>query len=282
MKKQVLRVAVSIVIMAALVVTLACARNIEPQTVPIFVPYPEGFADASITLEFGAANIYVDATGTDLIEGNITYNTEGRHPAVVVNDNLVSIVQGGPSGIITGGTINNWVLHFGTEMPFSLEITAGAYSGDWELGGLPLTALSINEGAASSIYSFSSANPRVMSKLDINSGAGSMELLDLANANFDSLLYDGGAGSLTVDFGGELMRDGVVDINAGACSIILIVPEDTPARIHIGGGVSNIEADEGFEQLDGDYITPSWTGHEGPEMQIEVTLVAGSLTLELE
>ncbi len=282
MKKQVLRVAVSIVIMAALVVTLACARNIEPQKVPIFVPYPEGFTDASITLEFGAANIYVDATGTDLIEGNITYNTEGRHPAVVVNDNLVSIVQGGPSGIITGGTINNWVLHFGTEMPFSLEITAGAYSGDWELGGLPLTALSINEGAASSTYSFSSANPEVMSKLDIDTGAGSMELLDLANANFDSLSYDGGAGSLTVDFGGELMRDGVVDINAGACSIILIVPEDTPARIHIGGGVSNIEADEGFEQLDGDYLTTSWTGHGEPELEIEVTLVAGSLTLELE
>ena len=46
--------------------------------------------------------------------------------------------------------------------------------------------------------------------------------------------------------------------------------------------MSNIEADEGSEQFDGDYITPSWTGHGGPELEIEVTLVAGSLTLELE
>ena len=282
MKNQILRVSLSVIIIAILIAILACARNIEPQTVPIYVPYPEGFADASITLEFGAANINADATGTDLIEGNITYNTEGRHPAVVVTDNLVSIVQGGPSGIITGGTINNWVLHFGTEMPFSLEINAGAYSGDWELGGLPLTTLSINEGAASSSFSFSSANPEVMSKLDINTGAGSMKLLDLVNANFDSFSYDGGAGSLTVDFGGELMRDGMVDINAGACSIILIVPEETPARIHIGGGAASIEADEGFGRLNGDYITLSWAGHEGPALQIEVTLVAGSLTLELE
>ena len=282
MKNQILRVSLSVIIIAILIAILACARNIEPQTAPIYVPYPEGFADASITLEFGAANINADATGTDLIEGNITYNTEGRHPAVVVTDNLVSIVQGGPSGIITGGTINNWVLHFGTEMPFSLEINAGAYSGDWELGGLPLTTLSINEGAASSSFSFSSANPEVMSKLDINTGAGSMKLLDLANANFDSFSYDGGAGSLTVDFGGELMRDGMVDINAGACSIILIVPEETPARIHIGGGAASIEADEGFGRLNGDYITLSWAGHEGPALQIEVTLVAGSLTLELE
>ncbi len=88
--------------------------------------------------------------------------------------------------------------------------------------------------------------------------------------------------SLTIGFDGELMRDGVVDINAGACSIILIVPEETPARINIGGGAASIEADDGFEQLDGDYITLSWTGHGGPELEIEVTLVAGSLTLELE
>lgn len=44
----------------------------------------------------------------------------------------------------------------------------------------------------------------------------------------------------------------------------------------------SIEVDEGFEQLDGDYITPSWAGHGGPELEIEVTLVAGSLSLELE
>ena len=46
--------------------------------------------------------------------------------------------------------------------------------------------------------------------------------------------------------------------------------------------MATIEVDEGFEQLDGDYITPSWTGHGGLELEIEVTLVAGSLTLELE
>jgi hypothetical protein len=282
MKKHTLRFIVLTAMIAMLAVILACAGNIEPQTVPISVPYPEGFADTSITLEFGAASIYADAIGSDLIEGNITYNTEGRYPAVVVNDNSVSIVQGGPSGIVTGGTINNWVLHFGTEMPFSLEINAGAYSGEWKLGGLPLTALTVNEGAASSTFSFSSANPEVMSELDINTGAGSMDLLDLANANFDSFSYDGGAGSLTADFGGVLTHDEAVDINAGAASIALIIPEETPARIHIGGGAASIEADEGFERLDSDYSTPSWAGHEGPALEIEITLVAGSLTLQLE
>lgn len=46
--------------------------------------------------------------------------------------------------------------------------------------------------------------------------------------------------------------------------------------------MSNIEADEGFEQLDGDYITPIGAGRGGPELQIEVTPVEGSLSLELE
>lgn len=272
---------VSIGLAVLLAGTLACAGNIEPQRVPISVPYPEGYLSADVILEFGAANVDADATGGELIEGNITYNTEGRHPAVVIEDNRVDIVQAGPSGIVTGGMVNNWDLRFGAELPFSMTINAGAYSGEWELGGLPLTGLSVNEGAADSVFSFSVPNPVALDVLEMNTGAGSMQLVEVVNANFDRLSYDGGAGSLTTDLGGELRRDGTVDINAAAASVILVIPGDTPVRVRVGGGARDVDADEGFERLDGAYVTPSWTGHEGPALEVEVTLVAGSLTLQL-
>ncbi len=276
------RVVLSMAIAVALAGALACAGSMEAVTEPVSVAYPEGFAQASIELDFGVAHIDADAAGTQLVEGNITYNTPRREPEVTVADNRVHIRQGGPTGVLAAGSINNWVLHFGTEMPFSLEIEAGAYTGTWELGGLPLTALYVTEGAASSVYSFSAANPQAVSSIHISAGAGSMRLLDVANANFAYLSYDGGAGSLTLDLGGELVRDGVVDIDAGAASVTLVVPEDTPARVDIAGGASSIEADAGFELLSGDYATPAWTGHEGPGLEVQVNLVAGSLTLTLE
>lgn len=276
------RVILSMAIVAALAGALACAGTMEPVTAPISVPYPDGFAQASVELDFGVAHVDADAAGTQLVEGNITCNTPGREPEVTVSDDRVHIRQSGPTGVIGSGSINNWVLHFGTEMPFSLEIEAGAYTGNWELGGLPLTALNVTEGAASSTYSFSAANPEAMAVLDINAGAGSMRLIDVANADFERLSYDGGGGSLTVDLGGELVRDGVVDIAAGAASVTIVVPEDTPARVDVAGGASSIEADAGFELLSGDYLTPAWTGHEGPGLEIQVNLVAGSLTLTLE
>jgi len=277
-----IRVVVLVTITTVLAAALACAGSMEPVTAPVSVPYPDGFSQASIELDFGVAHIDADAAGTQLVEGNITYNTLGREPEITVSDDRVHIKQSGPAGVVGSGSINNWVLHFGAEMPFSLEIEAGAYTGNWELGGLPLTALNVTEGAASSTYSFSAANPEAMACLHIGAGAGSMRLLDVVNANFERLSYDGGAGSLVLDLGGELVRDGVVDIDAGAASVTVVVPEDTPARVDIAGGASSIEADAGFELLSGDYVTPAWTGHEGPGLEIQVNVVAGSLTLTLE
>ncbi|MDY6917724.1 MAG: hypothetical protein SVP26_07230 [Chloroflexota bacterium] len=282
MKGSLLSCVACIALVALLSGTVACAGNIEPQTVPISVPYPVGYAHANVTLEFGAANVNADATGTTLIEGDITYNTEGRHPTIVVDADTVDIVQGGPSGIITGGNVNNWVLHFGGEMPFNMTINAGAYSGEWELGGLPLTALSINEGAADSVFSFSAPNPEAMETLEINTGAGSMALVDVVNANFERLVFNGGAGSLSADLGGELIRSGMVDINAGAASVILLMPEQTPVRVRVGGGLHDVDADAAFERLEGAYVTPGFNAHEGPSLEVEVTLIAGSVRLELE
>jgi len=276
------RVIVSMAIVIALAAALACAGTVEPVTAPISVPYPDGFAHASVVLDFGVARVDANAAGTQLVEGDITYNTLGREPEVTISDNSVLIRQGGPRGVPVTGSINNWLVHFGTEMPFSLEIEAGAYSGTWELGGVPLTTLTVTEGAASSTFSFSEANPEVMALLHISAGAGSVRLLDVANANFDRLSYAGGAGILTLDLGGELVRDGVVNIDAGAASVTLVVSEETPARVDIAGGASSIKADAGFELLSGDYVTPGWLGHEGPGLEIQVNLVAGSLTLKLE
>lgn len=276
------RVIVLVAIVGALAAATACAGAMEPVTVPISVPYPEGLTEARIKLDFGVAHIDADAAGSQLVEGNITYNTPGRDPEVTVSDSSVDIRQAGPTGVVAGGSINDWVLHFGTEMPFSLEIEGGAYTGTWELGGLPLRALKVTEGAASSTYSFAAANPGAMASLEISTGAGSMKLIDVANANFGYLSYTGGAGSLTLDLGGALSRDAVVEIVAGAAAVTLVVPVDTPARVDIAGGASMIEADVGFELLSGDYVTPSWTGHEGPGLEIQVNLVGGSLALRLK
>ena len=89
------------------------------------------------------------------------------------------------------------------ETPMELEINAGAYQGQYEFGGLALTGLTIKDGASDVDLSFSEPNRTEMSVFRYETGASNVELTGLANANFSTLIFNGGAGDYTLDFSGD-------------------------------------------------------------------------------
>ena len=87
-----------------------------------------------------------------------------------------------------------------------LTIAAGAYEGNLELGGLALKSLTVKDGASHVDLSFPEPNQTEMSILRYETGASDVKLTGLANANFSTLTFSGGAGNYTLDFSGELQR----------------------------------------------------------------------------
>ena len=273
--------------LAILTVSAGCTRfglvehaGISRST-DISFAYSDSERPTRVELEVGAAELNADSRGEMLLEGIIEYNSSDLEPDVLSDDSWVKIDQNVERlGFLGADDLRNeWDLHFGTEQTIDLEINAGAYDGNWDLGGVPIQEMIVNQGASRSTFDFSDPNPEEMRELVFRTGAADLELLNLANAGFRNMTFEGGAGSYKLDFGGKLMRDGYVSIKAGVSNIIIVIPEDTPARVTVRG-LTNVDADRGFDRRSGSYLTPAWGEDDGAQLEIEVD--AGLANVELQ
>jgi hypothetical protein len=164
------------------------------------------------------------------------------------------------------------------DTPLSLNIQAGAYTGNFELGGLSLENLSISEGGSVFTGTFSAPNHVVMSTFSFETGGSTMLLKGLSNANFEQMVFQSGAGDYTLSFDGELQRDANVTIETGAATVSLIVPEGVNAQVTFDGGLSSVNTEGSWSQ-NGSVYTLSGSG---PTITIVVKMGIGTLNLKTE
>jgi hypothetical protein len=242
-----------------------------------------GAAVTDVTVSMGAGTLDIGSGATGLVSGTIAYNVEKWKPEVVRGDSSVAIKQStskGLSGIGTG-VVNEWKLKLGAA-PIRLAVTAGAYEGTYELGGLSLQDLSIKDGAAKTHVNFASANPSQLDTLSYETGASTVTLSGLADANFKKLQFKGGAGSFTFDFSGELRTSGSVTIDSGASNVHIIVPSGTAAKVVLKGKLTNVTQEGTWTAADKTYSTPGAASSGGKLLTITVNMDVGGLTLTSE
>lgn len=275
------------VILALVTASLACAAPKPPKTVAvgpietksINIPAPD-VEVVDVDLQFGIGELALGPGAEEsLIEGNAEYNVKELAPEIKVDESSITIRQTTNDSRhffgVDGDVKNKWDLQFGTT-PITLRITAGAYQGRYELGGMAIQELTVQDGAADVRLSFDEPNLTEMSMLSYSTGASSVELSGLANANFDEMEFRGGAGDYRLDFSGELLRDADVTIDAGISSVTVLVPEGMNVQLTFDGGLSNVDV-HGEWQQDGTEYTQSGSG---PTLTIHVKMGAGNLSLD--
>jgi hypothetical protein len=262
---------------------LACGGNIELPTVPtagpsvvdqISIPAPDG-GGAELTISFGAGELRLAPGASNLVEGTAEYTVEALKPEINIDGSMVEIEQGDILNLVEPrGVKSKWDFELGAT-PMNLSINAGAYEGDFQLGGLSLTGLTIKDGAASVDLDFSRPNPSSMPFFRYETGASQVKMTGLANANFSTMIFSSGAGDYELDFSGELQRDATVTIATGLSNLKLVVPQGVPANVTADTGVSNINAGASWAQSGNRY---SHSGS-GPTLTFIITGGAGNITL---
>lgn len=246
----------------------------------IRVPLPSKTGEVTkMTFGFGAGEFSLAPGSTaSLVEGKATYNVAELKPQVTVSGNDVKIETGhstiGGLPRLSNNFKNIWDLKLGN-VPMDLTINAGAYKGQFDLGGLSIQSLEISDGAADVRLNFSAPNKAEMDTLRYNTGASHVELAGLANANFDTMIFKAGAGDYKLDFSGTLKRDATVTIDAGFSSATIVVPEGVSTRVLVDSGLANVDIGGKWEKSGNEY-TLSGTG---PRLTINANIGAGSLTL---
>jgi hypothetical protein len=274
-------VAVLLTVVPALLLA-GCGEEAAIVTQELVIDEPLGSAAVTdVEIDMGAGKLTLAPGAAGLISGTVRYNRESWKPAITRSDKSLTIKQGGPKDLrdLGGETVNEWDLALG-RAPMRLEVTAGAHEGTYELGGLTLQKLSIKDGASKTRVSFSAVNPGQMASLEYSTGASSVALTGLANANFKNMEFKGAAGDYSLDFSGELRTSGTVKVEAGAGSVEIVVPAETAARVTVSGTLNSVST-EGLWTVEGQTYSTTPAGSTGQDKSLTVTVKAnvGSVTL---
>lgn len=274
------------IISALLVLALAnmaCGFNVSwpkqaqvGEDVKESITVPDPKSDSTrLTLTFGAGNLKLSSGASDLVEGTIVYNVKELKPTITTNGSDIEIKQGELKDLPPLKDVKNvWDLKLG-KSPMDLNIQAGAYSANYELGGLSIKNLTVRDGAASVNLAFSEPNQTEMSVLRYETGASSVTLSGLANANFSTLMFSGGAGTYKLDFSGELQRDATVTIESGFGDMSLIIPKDVNANVTVESAAATINHSTNWTENGKIYSQKG----EGKTLTIIIKMAAGTLSL---
>lgn len=223
--------------------------------------------------------ILLPNSGPDLLSGTATYNVADFKPELTVDEFSVSLRQGNLKldavPTIDETIKNEWSLAI-KSIPIELDIKAGGYSGDFEFGGLAIRDLHIADGAATVKLKFSTPNTEEMTAFRYESGASNISMDKLANANFQTMIFQSGAGNYTLDFSGLLQRDASIFIETGLSRLVISVPDGVPAEVSFEGPLTKVITQGDWQQSGEEYFLEG----QGPKLNFIIETKAGTVTLQ--
>jgi hypothetical protein len=281
-----MKIRVLLVITVLILSMLACTVNIpvqsvktgDTQTLEVNEPLPPASQSATmrVTIGMGAGKLIL-GPGTDAeLSGTVRYNVAQWKPQFTHTGNEISLVQNAEYNnfLPPSNMINLWDLKLGG-FPTDLVVNAGAYEGTLALGGLSLTSVEIADGASKAEVTFDKPNQLKMNHFSYKTGASTVKLIGLANANFSEMSFDGGAGTYTLDFTGKLQQDTHVRINSGVSTMRVVVPDGTACEINLNGALNGVTTT-------GEWMVDNSTYKlkgEGPVLYINIDMGVGTLDL---
>lgn len=279
MKKTIL-----LIISVLVITTMACTFSVnvprvetgDLQTVNISENAPDNNATGYLSIFMGGGQLSINGHGDQWVTGKLDYNIPLWQPKVTRSNADLEISQDTKDniGLPNNRIINKWDLMIG-DVPTDLVVKAGAYKGSFDLSGIPITNLEINDGASQAEITFDQLNPVAMKSLIYKTGASQISLYGLANANFDEMQFDGGAGSYTLDYSGDLQHDTDISVNFGLGDVKIIIPKGVPAQVIVDGGLNNVEL-TGTWSIDGSVYNVNGNG---PKLYFRVKMGLGNLQL---
>src|SRR5512135_136869 len=251
-------------------------------TTNISLPFPEA-TDRNLRIALGACKLKVAPGAAEpWVVGTYVDPSNSLPPLVQQEGGEARIMQNyqafNPIGLFTSTPQIDLLL--GKAQPYMLGIELGASENTLDLGGLPLTRLSIKQGAGKVSVDFSAANPQPMSLLRLEAGATALEMRNLANANFTDMILEGGAAGYKFDFGGVLQRDAHVRLTTGMSGVEITVPATTAAKIKAEIVMGGLNVGDGFTKKEGAFWTEAAVRGQTPVVTIEANISLGGLTIK--
>jgi len=251
-------------------------------TSPVSIPYPAVAGDLELRIQGGACRLRVTPADQDaFVTGTYIDPSDSISVASQTDGNRVTVRVGR-----SGANFFEWLngipelsLEIGRARPFALTIETGASETHIDLGALPITRLNVSHGAGAFDIAFSSPNPLVMSELKLSVGAGRTNARQLGNANFQSLVVEGGAASYTLDFSGTALQDASAKISTAMASVQARIPAGLAVQVMGENTLGETRADPGFTWNGAAWLSRAASEGKPIQLRIHSAMVMGQLQL---
>ena len=189
-----------------------------------------------IKAKFGVGKLNLNCGEKNTFEANFQYEKSFLKPNIhyetIGENGVLNLSQSIKKDINLFFPYNNiWSLKLPSNIPLQLYINTATYSGDINLTNLQIEDFYLTTGASQTNIEFNQPNLIDLENINIKTGASTIKIIGLSNANFDSMDFTGGAGNYTFDFSGNLAKKSKVNINVGAAKVILKIPSAIGTKI---------------------------------------------------
>jgi hypothetical protein len=167
---------------------------------------------------------------------------------------------------------------FSPRVDLSLELDLGAADAEVELGGLRVNNLELSTGASRTAVAFSRPNATRCRRAGFSAGAAEISITGLGNSRCDEIEFDGGVGSVTLDFAGSWSSSSRAKVTMAMGGLTLRLPRNVGIRITMEKFLSSFEpaglVRQGNAFVSADYAKAS------RHLDIDITSAMGDVNIE--
>ncbi len=237
-----------------------------------------------VMIKFGVGKLRIISGEKDVFKGNFQYDKTILKPniqyEILGKTGILNLSQSIKKDIeLPFPYRNRWNLELPSGVPIQLYVNTATYRGDINLTNLQIENLYLNSGASQTNIAFNQPNLIESKNIDIKTGASTIKMLGLANANFSEINFTGGAGSYTFDFSGNLVKKSKININTGVAKIILKIPSTIGTKIIIESFPALKSDIRGFVEINDQTYINSEYGKNVAEL--DITIKGGLVDVEV-
>ncbi len=236
-------------------------------------------------IEFGGGTLTVGAGApASLYAMQLSYDAERFQPVSQWAPGTSTVTLGltnRESGSIgVGGTAQNQVasIQFSPQADLDLSMQIGAAKSLIDLGGLRLSSLTLETGASQTEVRFSKPNPMRCTSAVLRAGVAELSVLGLGNSRCDRVTFEGGMGSVVLDYSGRWSGDAILSATVAVGGLTLRVPRTIGVTITTEQFLASFQP-VGFTRQGNRYVSNNDAGAER-HLTVDLTTSLGGVTVE--
>jgi len=238
---------------------------------------------ADIEYAGGTLQVGAGAPGS-LYAMKLAYDAERFEPVSAWDAGRTTVTLGlrsrkdGTMGVNTERAKQDATITFSPQADLALTFTLGAAQSVVDFGGLRLASLTLQTGASQTEVRFSKPNTMRCTLAAFSAGAAELTVRGLGNSRCDRVTFEGGVGSVLLDYTGAWQGDATLDAKLAVGGLTLRIPRTVGVALTTEQFLASFQP-QGFSRQGNRYLS---TNNATAKRHLDVTLTTslGGVTVE--